>query len=119
MEKFFTTSDPLDKIIAETMPEYTGGMDAMKAFIQENLTVPEKYQNMDAKAEYRVFIQFVVEADGSVTEVETVKPDPSKKDLNDEAIRVVKAMPKWKPGTQDGKPVRVRYTLPILFKLGK
>lgn len=105
--------------IAETMPEYTGGMDAMRAFIQENLTVPEKYQNMDAKSEYRVFIQFVVEADGSVTEVETVKPDPSKKDLNDEAIRVVKAMPKWKPGTQDGKPVRVRYVLPVTYKPGK
>lgn len=105
--------------IAETMPEFSGGMDAMIKYLQENITVPEKYQNMEVKAEYRVFIQFVVAEDGSITEVQTVKPDPSKKDLNDEAVRVVKAMPKWKPGTMDGKPVRVRYMLPITYKLGK
>ena len=105
--------------IAETMPEYPGGLDAMRTFIQENLTVPEKYKEMDAKAEYRVFVQFVVAEDGSVTNVELLKPEPSKKDLNDEALRVVKAMPKWKPGTVDGKPVRVRYVLPVTYKLGK
>ena len=103
----------------ETMPEYVGGTDAMRTYIQENLTVPEKYLNMDAKAEYRVFVQFVVAEDGSITEVQTVKPEPSKQDLNNEAVRVVKGMPKWKPGTMDGKPVKVKYTLPILFKLGK
>ena len=105
--------------IAETMPEYPGGLDAMRTYIQENLTVPEKYQKMDVKAEYRVFIQFVVAEDGSVTNVEVLKPEPSKKDLNDEAVRVVKAMPKWKPGTVDGKPVKVRYTLPVTYRLGK
>ena len=105
--------------IAETMPEYPGGMQAMIAYMQENLTVPEKYQKMDAKAEYRVFVQFVVAEDGSVTNVEVLKPEPSKKDLNDEAVRVVKAMPKWKPGTVDGKPVKVRYTLPVTYRLGK
>ena len=103
----------------ETMPEYVGGMDAMKAYIQENLTVPEKYLNMTSKAEYRVLVQFVVAEDGSITEVQTVKPEPAKADLNEEAIRVVKGMPKWKPGTMDGKPVKVRYMLPILFRLGK
>jgi protein TonB len=81
--------------------------------------VPEKYQKMDVKAEYRVFIQFVVAEDGSITEVQTVKPEPSKQDLNDEAVRVVKGMPKWKPGTMDGKPVKVRYTLPVTYRLGK
>ena len=105
--------------IAETMPEYTGGMDAMIKYLQENITVPEKYQNMEAKAEYRVFIQFVVAEDGSITDVKTVKPEPSKQDLNDEAVRVVKAMPKWKPGTVDGKPVKVRYILPVTYRLGK
>ncbi|MBR4391408.1 MAG: TonB family protein [Bacteroidales bacterium] len=87
--------------------------------MQENITVPEKYMNMDTKATYRVMVKFVVEADGSVTEVETVRPEPSKQDLNDEAVRVVKGMPKWKPGTMDGKPVRVRYMLPVTYKLGK
>ena len=103
----------------ETMPEYIGGTEAMIKYLQDNITVPEKYQNMEAKAQYRVMVKFVVEADGSVTEVETVKPEPAKADLNEEAVRVVKGMPKWKPGTQDGKPVRVRYMLPITYKLGK
>ena len=105
--------------IAETMPEYPGGMDGLRAFMQDNLTVPEKYKDMDTKAEYRIFVQFVVAEDGSITNVELKKPEPSKKDLNDEAVRVVKAMPKWKPGTVDGKPVKVRYLLPVLFKVGK
>ena len=104
--------------IAETMPEYPGGLDAMRTYMQENLTVPEKYKEMDTKAEYRVFIQFVVAEDGSITEAELLKPEPSKQDLNDEALRVVKAMQKWKPGTVDGKPVKVRYILPVTYKLG-
>ena len=105
--------------IAETMPEYPGGIDGLRTFMQDNLTVPEKYKDMDTKAEYRIFVQFVVAEDGSITNVELKKPEPSKKDLNDEAIRVVKAMPKWKPGTVDGKPVRVRYVLPVTYRLGK
>ena len=105
--------------IAETMPEYPGGIDGLRTFMQDNLTVPEKYKDMDTKAEYRIFVQFVVAEDGSITNVELKKPEPSKKDLNDEAVRVVKAMPKWKPGTVDGKPVRVRYVLPVTYRLGK
>ena len=114
-----TKSD--DKIYEtpETMPEYPGGMDGLRTYLQENLTVPEKYQNMKSKAEYRVLVKFVVAEDGSITNVETMKPEPAKKDLNDEAVRVVKAMPKWKPGTVDGKPVKVRYTLPVTYRLGK
>ena len=105
--------------IAETMPEYPGGIDGLRTFMQDNLTVPEKYKDMDTKAEYRIFVQFVVAEDGSITNVELKKPEPSKKDLNDEAVRVVKGMPKWKPGTVDGKPVRVRYVLPVTYRLGK
>ena len=105
--------------IAETMPEYPGGVDGLRTYVQENLSVPEKYKQMDTKAEYRVFVQFVVAEDGSITNVELKKSEPSKKDLNEEAIRVVKAMPKWKPGTVDGKPVKVRYTLPVTYRLGK
>ena len=105
--------------IAETMPEYPGGIDGLRTYIQENLTVPEKYKNVETKAEYRVFVQFVVAEDGSITNVELKKSEPSRKDLNEEAIRVVKAMPKWKPGTVDGKPVKVRYLLPVTYRLGK
>ena len=117
-----TTAKKTDEKIydtPETMPEYPGGMEAMIKYMQENITVPEKYMDMDVKATYRVMVSFVVEADGSVTDVKTVKPEPSKQDLNDEAVRVVKGMPKWKPGTMDGKPVRVRYMLPVTYKLGK
>ena len=103
----------------ETMPEYPGGMDGLRTYLQENLTVPEKYQNMKSKAEYRVLVKFVVAEDGSITNVETMKPEPAKKDLNDEAVRAIKGMPKWKPGTVDGKPVKVKYVIPVVFKLGK
>ena len=117
-----TTAKKTDEKIydtPETMPEYPGGMEAIIKYMQENITVPEKYMDMDVKATYRVMVSFVVESDGSVTDVKTVKPEPSKQDLNDEAVRVVKGMPKWKPGTMDGKPVRVRYMLPVTYKLGK
>ena len=103
----------------ETMPEYPGGMDGLRTYLQENLTVPEKYQNMKSKAEYRVLVKFVVAEDGSITNVETVKPEPAKKDLNDEAVRAIKGMPKWKPGTVNGKPVKVKYVIPVVFRLGK
>lgn len=103
----------------ETMPEYPGGMDGLRTYLQENLTVPEKYQNMKSKAEYRVLVKFVVAEDGSITNVETMKPEPAKQDLNDEAVRAIKGMPKWKPGTVGGKPVKVKYVIPVVFKLGK
>ncbi len=122
LEEGATTTKKTDEKIydtPETMPEYVGGMEAMIKYMQENITMPEKYKDMDTKATYRVMVKFVVESDGSVTEVETVKPEPSKQDLNDEAVRVVKGMPKWKPGTMDGKPVRVRYMLPVTYKIGK
>jgi len=105
--------------IAETMPEFPGGVNSLRDYIQDKLTVPEKYKEMDTKADYRVFVQFVVAEDGSVTNIELLRSDPSKKDLNDEAVRVVKGMPKWKPGTVDGKPVKVNYILPVTYRLGK
>ena len=122
LEEGATTTKKTDEKIydtPETMPEFPGGMEAMIKYMQENINMPEKYKDMDTKATYRVMVKFVVESDGSVTEVETVKPEPSKQDLNDEAVRVVKGMPKWKPGTMDGKPVRVRYMLPVTYKIGK
>ena len=105
--------------IAETRPEYPGGMDGLREYLQANLTMPEKYQKMTTKAEYRVFVQFVVAEDGSITKVEVLKPEPSRKELNDEAVRAIKGMPKWKPGTVDGKPVKVKYIVPVTFKVGK
>ena len=99
--------------VVEVMPEYPGGMDAMMKFVAENLKYPEQMQK--DKVEGRVLLSFVVEKDGSVTNIEEVKsPHPV---LTEEAIRVVKLMPKWKPGKQDGKEVRVQFNLPITFRL--
>ena len=99
--------------VVEEMPQYPGGMQAMLSFLQENITYPKDAQ--EKKISGRVIVTFVVEKDGSISNVETVKSVfPS---LDEEAVRIVKAMPNWKPGKQNGKVVRVKYTLPISFSL--
>ena len=99
--------------MVEDMPEYPRGMEAMMKFVAENLKYPEQMQK--DKVEGRVLLSFVVEKDGSVTNIEEVQsPHPV---LTEEAIRVVKLMPKWKPGKQDGKEFRVQFNLPITFRL--
>lgn len=82
-------------------------------FLQENIKYPKSAQ--ERKIEGRVIVQFVVEKDGTPTEFKVVRSiDPA---LDEEALRVLKAMPKWKPGMQKGQPVRVKYTIPVSFKL--
>ena len=99
--------------VVEDMPAFPGGMQALMAFLIENIQYPADAQKQ--KVDGRVLVNFVVEKDGSITEVKVLKPGfPS---LDAEAIRVVKAMPKWKPGYQNGQPVRVQYTVPINFSL--
>ena len=97
----------------EQMPEYPGGMQAMIEFLQTNMKYPEDAAKQ--KVEGRVMVQFVVETDGSVSDVHVAKQVfPS---LDAEAIRVVQAMPKWMPGKEKGKVVRVKYNLPIVFRM--
>ena len=97
----------------EQMPEYPGGMPALIEFLQTNMKYPEDAQKQ--KVEGRVMVMFVVEKDGSITDVKVARNVfPS---LDEEAVRVVNAMPKWTPGKEKGKPVRVQYTLPISFRL--
>ena len=99
--------------VAEQMPEYSGGMQELMTFLQENIKYPKSAQ--ERKIEGRVIVQFVVEKDGTPTEFKVVRSiDPA---LDEEALRVLKAMPKWKPGMQKGQPVRVKYTIPVSFKL--
>lgn len=99
--------------VVEQMPEYSGGMQELMTFLQENIKYPKSAQ--ERKVEGRVIVQFVVEKDGTPTEFNVVRSiDP---DLDEEALRVMKAMPKWKPGMQKGQPVRVKYTIPVSFKL--
>lgn len=97
----------------EQMPEYPGDMQAMIEFLQANMKYPEDAAKQ--KVEGRVMVQFVVETDGSISDVHVAKQVfPS---LDAEAIRVVQAMPKWTPGKEKGKVVRVKYNLPIVFRM--
>ena len=103
--------DPFN--VVEDMPAFPGGMEAMIQFISSNIKYPADAKKQ--KVDGRVLVNFVVEKDGSITEVKVIKPAfPS---LDAEAIRVVKAMPKWKPGYQRGQAVRVQFTMPINFSL--
>ena len=104
-------SDAFD--VVEEMPVYPGGMAAMMDFFYKNMKYPK--EAFDAKQEGRVIAQFVVEKDGCITDAHIVKSvSPA---LDAEALRIVNAMPNWTPGRQNGKPVRVKYTVPISFKL--
>ena len=99
--------------LAEVAPEFPGGIPALMKFLAQNVKYPTDAQK--AGKQGRVIAQFVVTTDGSVADVKIIRGiDPS---LDQEAVRVIKAMPQWKPGTQDGQPVNVRYTLPVVFKL--
>ena len=101
-------------MVVETMPEFPGGQQALFKYLSENVKYPVIAQENGIQG--RVICQFVVNKDGSIVEVEVVRSggDPS---LDKEAVRVIKSMPKWKPGQQRGKPVRVKYTVPVNFKL--
>lgn len=102
-------------IVVEVAPEYPGGIDSMFAFISRNIKYPE--EALKNKISGRVFVTFVVEKDGQVTNARLLREIGG--GCGDEALRVVKSMPKWKPGTQRGNPVRVQFNLPIVFDLPK
>ena len=97
----------------EVMPEYPGGTTAMFDFIQKNLKYPESAK--DKGLEGRVFIGFVVEKDGSLSSFQVLRGVCD--EIDAEAVRVLKMMPKWKPGMNEGEPVRVQYTMPFKFQL--
>lgn len=99
--------------VVEQMPEFPGGQEALMKFLSESVKYPKEASKDGVQG--RVVVQFVVEKDGSISEVEVVKK--VNEHLDAEAVRVVNAMPKWKPGKQKGENVRVMYTLPISFRL--
>ena len=107
---------PQEKVIfqvVEEMPEFPGGMAEAMKFLAKNIKYPVAAQQ--AKIEGRVIVQFVIERDGSVSDVKVMRGVNS--ELDAEAIRVVSMMPKWIPGKQRGKAVAVKYTMPIMFRL--
>jgi len=104
--------------VVDEFPKFPGGDSALMKFLSENVNYPEAAQK--AGAQGRFLTKFVVNADGSIVDVEINKDSKSyveNKELEDEAIRVIKLMPKWTPGKVKGKPVRVRFMLPITFRL--
>ena len=100
-------------IIVEDDPEFPGGLDSLAAFIQRNLVYPK--QAMDDKIEGTVFVSFTIERDGTVSNVRVLRDIGG--GCGAEAVRIVKMMPKWKPGKQRGRTVRCQFNLPIKFRL--
>jgi len=99
--------------VVEEMPSFPGGQGALMSYLASNIKYPVVAQENGVQG--RVIVSFVVERDGSISDVKVARSvDPS---LDREAQRVVKGMPKWKPGKQNGSAVRVKYTVPVVFRL--
>jgi TonB family protein len=99
--------------VVEHMPSYPGGMGALMQYLSSNIKYPKEAEEKGAQG--RVITSFIVEKDGSISDIKIkISVHPA---LDAEAIRIVKKMPKWIPGKQGGEPVRVKYTLPITFRL--
>ena len=99
--------------VVEEMPSFPGGQGALMSYLASNIKYPVVAQGNGVQG--RVIVSFVVERDGSISDVRVARSvDPS---LDREAQRVVKSMPRWKPGKQNGSAVRVKYTVPVVFRL--
>ncbi len=105
--------EPVSIAMVEQKPEFPGGEAAMYKWLRDNIVYPSAASEEGVQG--RVVVEFVVGKDGSITNVRVVRPrHPA---LDKEALRVVKAMPNWVPGRNNGQPVKVTYTLPVTFKL--
>ena len=111
-EESATTDD--NCVIAESMPVFPGGQAALFEYLSQQVTYPEEAQANGIEG--RVICSFVVDTDGSITDVEVARSSGDVS-LDQEAIQVIQSMPKWQPAQQDGVPVRVRFSIPITFKL--
>ena len=99
--------------VVETMPEFPGGQGELLKYLAKSIKYPVIAQENGIQG--RVTCSFVVNRDGSIVDAEVIRGvDPS---LDKEALRVINSMPKWSPGKQRGKPVRVKYTVPVTFRL--
>lgn len=98
----------------DDMPDFPGGQAALMKWLGENIKYPAEANKKDIQG--RVIVQFVVEPDGDISNISVAKS--AHQLLDDEAMRVVALMPRWKPGTIEGKPVRSRFVLPVTFSLG-
>ena len=103
--------DVFDKV--DEAPQFPGGMAGMMQYLSSNIRYPEDAKESGAQG--RVIVSFIVEKDGSISNAKVAKPTYSS--LDEEALRVVNAMPKWVPGKQNGEAVRVKYSIPVSFRL--
>lgn len=101
-------------MVVEEQPMFPGGMKALMQYLKDNINYPRISRENNSQG--KTYVQFVVNTDGSITDVNVMKSS-SDVYLDKEAVRVVEGMPKWQPGRQAGKTVRVRFTLPVLFRL--
>lgn len=99
--------------VVESMPSFPGGEEARITYLNENIKYPQMARESGIQG--RVFVTFVVERDGRVTDVKVLRGIGG--GCDEEAVRVIQNMPRWEPGKQRGKPVRVQFNMPILFKL--
>ena len=108
-----TTTDDKVYEVCEQMPTYEGGDAALLKYITDSVKYPELAKKHGVQG--RLVIGFIVEKDGSLTDVKVLRPVDI--DLDAEVLRVIKGMPKWIPGCQDEQLVRVRYNVPVSFRL--
>src|SRR5699024_6592351 len=98
----------------EKMPQFKGGRDSLMSYLSRNIKYPKKARENNIQG--TIVVKFIVHKDGSISDVKTIGKKKGG-GLEQEAVRVVKEMPKWIPGEKDGKKVRVEYSLPIRFTL--
>lgn len=103
--------------VVEQMPEFPGGMRALMTYLSQSIKYPA--QALDDGIEGKVILRFVVDAEGQVGDVKVMRGVAGAPSLEREAVRVVKRMPKWKPGQQGGKTVATYFTLPVMFKMAE
>lgn len=108
----FQNTEQIFQVVEEN-PEFPGGLEALRHFFQKNIQYPASAK--EAGAHGKVFLNFVVEKDGSLTDIKLLKGLGF--GCDEEALRVMQLMPKWNPGKQSGEAVRVKYNLPIQFSL--
>ena len=111
------TENPQEEIynIVDYMPEFPGGSMEMMKFIQNNIVYPKnaKEKNISGK----LFLKYIINADGTISNIKILKGVAGCPECDEEGVRVVKLMPKWKPGMLNGKPVPVYWNLPINFTI--
>ena len=103
------------RILAEVMPEFIGGFDSLTSYIKRNLKYPEWERK--AGIEGNVFVSFTIDEEGKITDPEILRSVAGAKYFDAEVLRLIKGMPNWKPGREEGQNVAVQMTLPIKFKL--